>query len=108
MTRPKGPRRHLGPAHRHQAIRRFPDLKAAADLLRTLREAGVDVTVRGDYLRIDPPEALQPDIEEQLRIHKAGLMRILQDIHPCASCGRFAFPYPEPTCYWCRCEPVHA
>lgn len=59
----------------YEPPRRFPALKAGTALLQELREVGLEITVRGDYLRVDPPEGLSPEVEAQLRVHKPALMR---------------------------------
>ena len=59
----------------YEPPRRFPALKAGTALLQELREVGLEVTVRGDYLRVDAPEELSPEVEAQLRVHKPALMR---------------------------------
>ena len=85
----------------------------AADLLRVVREQGVELTPDGDQLRYrGPREALTPDMLIELKRHKSDLLTLLSTSHetyPCSRCQRFAFPEPDVVCFWCRSTPeAHA
>ena len=81
----------------------------AADLLRVVREQGVELTPDGDQLRYrGPREALTPDMLIELKRHKSDLLTLLstpRETHACSRCRRFAFPDAGVVCYWCRSTP---
>ncbi|MCH7533901.1 MAG: hypothetical protein IIB36_19360 [Gemmatimonadetes bacterium] len=81
----------------------------AADLLRVVREQGVELTPDGDQLRYrGPREALTPDMLIELKRLKPDILALLStphETHPCSRCQRFTFPEAGVVCYWCRSTP---
>jgi hypothetical protein len=84
----------------------------ARDLLRELRERGVEV-------RPDPPDRIlfrgpvDDDLRARIREAKPALLAYLSHppTWPCSRCGKFAFGQPHVVCYWCKRQeerPAHA
>ena len=74
-------------------------------LLERLRAAGVEFWRVGSSLRYRcAPGALTPDLRAAIAAQRSALLTYLTP-HPCAGCGRHAFPVPGVTCYWCRRDP---
>lgn len=78
------------------------------EILERLRSAGVLIRADGDRLRVECRSG-EPasDLLDLLREHKPAVLTYLSAptaglAHPCAVCGRHAFPAPDLTCYWCR------
>jgi len=79
------------------------DHTLARDLLRLLRERGVE-------LRPDPPDRIlvkgpvDDDLVDRIRAAKPLLLQYLTErpTWPCTRCGQFSFGDPEQVCYWCR------
>ena len=75
---------------------------AASDLIDRVHAVGGEVVRVGDRLRlVAPAGAITPELRDALRAAKPALLEFLAP-HPCAACGRFAFPVPGLTCYWCQ------
>ena len=73
---------------------------AVRDLLDRLHAAGVDLYRRGDGIRYRcPPGALTDAFRAEIAAQKPALLAYLAP-HPCAACGRHAFPVAR-LCYWC-------
>ena len=83
----------------------------AADLLTTLVARGVEFRAHGDELRFRPLEQLTPSDLENLREHKATILRLLRS-EGIVYENRFADPRPWTTCDRCgstdhRDIPIH-
>lgn len=80
-------------------------MMAPRDVLARLSGAGVRVRADGGRLRLEceggEPETALLDL---VRLHKPALLEYLEapPVYGCSQCGRFAFPEPDFTCYWCR------
>jgi hypothetical protein len=72
----------------------------ASDLLTILVARGVEFQAHGDELRFRPPERLTPPDLENLREHKATILRLLRS-EGIVYGNRFADPRPMATCDRC-------
>lgn len=94
----------LGLAEQGASDRPSPALPPAVEILRLAYKMGCRIARNGDQLRllIPPgPGSIPTAYLEALRAHRSEILEILTT-HPCAGCGRFAFPEPHTLCYWCR------
>lgn len=81
---------------------------SVAALLDALHARGVELYRRGDGLRYRcPPGAFTADLRAAVAAQRVALLAELAP-HPCARCGRHAYPVAGVTCYWCRRDPARA
>ncbi len=83
-------------------------MSAARALLERCREAGLQVQLDGEQLRLRRPKGPPPPkLLAALREAKPDVVAYLRDartahVHPCARCGRFCYPEPAVICFGCR------
>ena len=94
--------RTIGPAVPVAATTADPPAETRA-FLTWLAARGVVIRREGADLRARPRTTcgITPDLVELLHARRAEILMALTT-HPCAKCGRFAFPRPHTLCYWCR------
>ena len=78
----------------------------AQEALQEARSRGIVLTPVGTILRLrGPADALDEELERELKRHKPEILVLLKKPrsgYPCARCQSFAFPEAGTFCYWCR------
>jgi hypothetical protein len=79
----------------------------ALELLLKLREIDANPRIENGQLWLKA-SVLTEELRELVTARRNELVRLLTSF-PCVSCGRFLFPEPDTTCFWCKpARPLNA
>ncbi len=78
----------------------------AHEALQEAQSRGLVLIPVGTILRVrGPADALDEELQRELKRHKPEILALLRGdspTYPCARCETFAFPEADTVCYWCR------